>query len=146
MDSSEFRKIMGARLKKIRGLLKLTQAQLGEKLKSNEPQISNIENGKMLIPLDIVQALIKQYNVSPRFILFGEGDVFSNFDEEFMVLLEDFARRGEDEKKLVEGITKSKILYNLMYAHYSFNLQGNYGTVIEKEMARYESETQARED
>ena len=62
-------KDVGARIREARKLLKLSQAELAEKLQISPSHMSDIENGKKNIGLDIFMRLTEALQVSADWLL-----------------------------------------------------------------------------
>ncbi|MFC2146362.1 helix-turn-helix domain-containing protein [Acidobacteriota bacterium] len=67
---------VGSRLKEIRQRLKMTQAQLGEKLRINGSAVAKHENGITFPTGKMLNILASQYNVSMDYLLCGRGTLF----------------------------------------------------------------------
>jgi len=67
---------VGSRLKEIRQRLKMTQAQLGEKLGINGSAVAKHESGICFPTGKMLDILATQYNVSMDYLLCGRGTLF----------------------------------------------------------------------
>ena len=67
---------VGSRLKEIRQRLKMTQAQLGEKLGVNGSAVAKHENGITFPTGKMLNILASQYNVSMDYLVCGRGTLF----------------------------------------------------------------------
>ena len=67
---------VGLRLKELRRKLKMTQAQLGEKLGINGSAVAKHENGITFPTGKMLNILSSQYNVSMDYLLCGRGTLF----------------------------------------------------------------------
>ncbi len=94
---------VGARLKRIRGLLKNTIDQLSEKTGVARSYISDIENGKKLPPTKYLEKLIVNLNVSPTYIYLGTGTPFRDRSK-----IEDLLDHNEYTAKVLEMLKLMK--------------------------------------
>ena len=62
---SDFKKLLGNRIKTIRKARKLTQEQLAEYVNIGTPNISYIENGKFAPSIDTLQKIAQALKVEP---------------------------------------------------------------------------------
>jgi len=67
---------VGLRLKELRRKLKMTQAQLGEKLGIKGTTLAKHENGICYPTGKMLNILSSQYNVSMDYLLCGQGTLF----------------------------------------------------------------------
>lgn len=68
----------GKRLRKIRCALKLSQEEIGAKLKMSHELYSNIEDDLSLLHNDKLTALCRDYDVNINYLLTGSGAMFNN--------------------------------------------------------------------
>jgi len=59
--------------------LRLTQADLATSLGFKQSYISNIEKGRNEVTSNIVIAMYRLYNISPEWLITGQGNMISNF-------------------------------------------------------------------
>ena len=59
--------------------LRLTQAELATSLGFKQSYISNIEKGRNEVTSNIVIAMYRLYNISPEWLITGQGNMISNF-------------------------------------------------------------------
>jgi transcriptional regulator with XRE-family HTH domain len=59
--------------------LRLTQADLATSLGFKQSYISNIEKGRNEVTSNIVIAMYRLYNISPEWLITGQGNMSSNF-------------------------------------------------------------------
>lgn len=62
--------------------LRLTQADLATSLGFKQSYISNIEKGRNEVTSNIVIAMYRLYNISPEWLITGQGNMISNFIHE----------------------------------------------------------------
>jgi len=70
----------GERLKKCRKLLKLTQDELGKKIKSSHSFICSVEKNKFSMGAEFLYELNRQLNVNINWLLAGDGPMFLNVE------------------------------------------------------------------
>ncbi len=75
---------MNTRIKELRKCLGLTQQDFANKLNIKRGTIANYEIGRN-IPIDAVVSLIcKEFNVNEKWLRSGEGEMFSEDEDEFL--------------------------------------------------------------
>ena len=67
---------IGKRIKQIRKALNLTQEDFCKYLDTSKASLSEIENGKYKAGNELLEKLVKKYNVNLHFVIVGEGDMF----------------------------------------------------------------------
>lgn len=67
----------GERIKQIRKSLDLTLEKFGEKLGVGKGAISALENGKRNLTDQMAKAICREYNVNYDYLIYEEGDMFS---------------------------------------------------------------------
>ena len=72
------RKQIGCRLKAVRAVLGMQQAEFSMKLGIAQSACSNLELGKVDLPLSIALKLSELSNVNPSWLLLGEGEMMSS--------------------------------------------------------------------
>lgn len=77
------------RIRKLRRSLDLTQAEFAEKIGTKQSTITGYENGLRTPSGPAISSMCKAFNVSERWLIYGEGDMFSSPSE---FSLDDFAR------------------------------------------------------
>ena len=68
---------MKNRLKKIRKVLDLTQAEFAERIGSTQSTITGYESGRRSPSLPVVSAVCKEFNVNKEWLLNGTGEMFA---------------------------------------------------------------------
>ena len=69
----ELCKAVGARLKLLRKEWKLNQVQMADRIKVSESSYSKYEKGEVFLNYWSMELLLKEYNVSSDWLLFGKG-------------------------------------------------------------------------
>lgn len=80
---------MNARIKKIRGDLKLTQEEFGKILGVSRNAIANIESGRVTPGDTLIKLLLKEFNIDKHWLETGEGDPGENHLSEQDIKLAD---------------------------------------------------------
>jgi len=70
-------KAVAERISKIREALHLKQRDFARELGVSAPSYSEVENGKYKPNFDFIESICRKYNVNPHFLLYGEGDMFT---------------------------------------------------------------------
>ncbi len=90
-------KEIGARIKKIRKILKKSQEDLANDLGITKQAVSNIENSKSLPSIQLLSKLLLDYNINLNYIIAGIGscvlkdsDSFSELKASLMKEVEEF--------------------------------------------------------
>ncbi len=68
---------IGHRLKDLRAAQNLTAQQLADMMWVSRPHITQVENGRRGLSVDLVQALEEATGVNTNWLLLGKGDMFS---------------------------------------------------------------------
>ncbi len=71
----------GERIKEIRNNLGLTLEKFGDKLGVTKVAISNIEKGNRNLTDQMIKAICREYNVNYDYIMYGTGEMFSDFPQ-----------------------------------------------------------------
>ena len=101
---SDFKKLLGNRIKTIRKARKLTQEQLAEYVNIGTPNISYIENGKFAPSIDTLQKIAQALKVEPyELYKFNDNKTIEQMKEEL------FSAFNENEDLL-------KIFYEIFLA------------------------------
>lgn len=75
---------MKERIREIRKYYGLTMEKFGERLGIKKNTVSQIENGINGITEQIFLAICREYNVNPDWLRTGEGEMFSEDEEEYL--------------------------------------------------------------
>lgn len=97
----------GARFKKIRDSLNLTQEQMKEKLFIGGGSLSEIENDKYKPNYYLLHSLVRVFNVNLYYLMFGEGEMFSKEPEFRFKYREDSVISKEPIKQLLYYLENS---------------------------------------
>ncbi len=101
---SDFKKLLGNRIKTIRKARKLTQEQLAEYVNIGTPNISYIENGKFAPSIDTLQKIAQALKVEPyELYKFNDNKTIEQMKEEL------FSAFNENEDLL-------KVFYEIFLA------------------------------
>ena len=68
---------IGHRLKDLRAAQNLTAQQLADMMGVSRPHITQVENGRRGLSVDLVQALEEATGVNTNWLILGKGDMFS---------------------------------------------------------------------
>lgn len=79
---------MEKRIQQIRTELRLSQAELGEKIGLTRSGVSNLENGKRKVSNKHIKLLCSELNISESWLRTGEGDMFQTADGHSLDALE----------------------------------------------------------
>jgi DNA-binding XRE family transcriptional regulator len=143
------KKIINKRFVMIRKNSSLSQLEMSRKLGIPVTTISTIENDRQLPTLAIIISLIDIFNISPLWILKGEGEMYiKDKDEEPVLNRLDYFKKAfpgvtadEDVLKMIDSLS-IPILKNALFVKY-LELKDLYKSQIEeyrKEKARALSE------
>jgi transcriptional regulator with XRE-family HTH domain len=77
-------KTFGERVRAIRKSLKIKQEDFAPGLKISTTHLTEIEKGKTKPCHDFFYNIVKNYNVNPYYLLFGEGEMFCGVNEEIV--------------------------------------------------------------
>ncbi len=67
---------IGTRLKQIRKLINKSQKELADELMLTKQAISNIETGKCLPSVSLLDKLLVKYNININYVISGIGEIF----------------------------------------------------------------------
>ena len=138
-----YKKVMAERIKILRKNLGLFQEDFARQLGFSEKTISTIENERQLPTIPIIIGIINRYEVSPGWLLKGEGDMFIKDKEPGLSQLDYFKKAFPDvpaEAEIIEFIASLSvpILKNALILKF-FELKDLYRSQIDeyqKEKAR----------
>lgn len=71
----------GERIKEVRKTLGLSLDKFGEKLGVTKQTVSRIENGINNLTEQMTKSICREYHVDYDWLVYGEGDMFSNIPE-----------------------------------------------------------------
>ena len=96
----------GERVKLIRKELKLTLEKFGKGVGAKPSSISDIESGRNSLTELMAKAICREYNVNYPYLMYGEGEMFSDFKND---LLDEICRVyhcDEIDRKVIERYLK----------------------------------------
>lgn len=90
---------MNERIRELRKALGLTLEKFGESLGVGKTAISKIENGDRNVTDQMQKAIIREFDVSPEWLLSGTGEMFvtHSHDEEVAMYTQDILDSEDDE-------------------------------------------------
>lgn len=71
----------GERVKEIRSALSLTLERFGEKLGVGKTAISKIEKNERSLTDQMARSICREYNVNYDYLMYGEGEMFSDLPQ-----------------------------------------------------------------
>lgn len=94
---------MNTRLKELRKILKLTQAEFGEKLGITAAAISDIEKGRRNLTDRNINLICEKFYVSEEWLRNGSGEAFIPQlpEDEFSRLLSEIEESNDDQLKTI---------------------------------------------
>lgn len=69
---------IGIRIKLIRNKYKLNQAQMSEAINVHLQTLSRYERNELMPSVEVIIAIVEQFNVNPRWLLSAEGEMLKN--------------------------------------------------------------------
>ncbi|WP_276515020.1 helix-turn-helix domain-containing protein [Vallitalea guaymasensis] len=73
-----------SRIKELRKLLNLTQESFSKKINISQSNLSNIENGTIMLTDRVKNTIFKEFNVNPDWFETGQGNAFNDITEELI--------------------------------------------------------------
>ncbi len=122
------------RVKKIRKILDLTNETLSSRLGIGKATLSNIETGVSKPCHDFFYAIVQVFNVNPYYLLFGQGDMFSDHVDTFVNQEKGQPYFEEKIKKFLEDFKRSNIIREQSIALHKGLLNTGLGPLIKKEI------------
>lgn len=96
---------MNSRLKEVRKTLEMTQEKFAESLGISRTNLTNIELGKIQLTNRLIKTVCSVYKVDEEWIRTGNGEMFTQHDDNFESLLKEaFAENDDFKKKLIKNI------------------------------------------
>ena len=92
----------GERVKEIRKTLNLTLEKFGEKLGVGKTAISNIEKGNRNLTDQMAKAICREYNVNYDYLIYEEGEMFSDLPQTVLDELCAQYRLNDFDKAIIE--------------------------------------------
>ena len=71
----------GERIKEVRKVLKMNQADFGKKLGVGKTAVSKLELGENALTDQMAKSICREYNVNSTYLLYGKGEMFDAFPE-----------------------------------------------------------------
>lgn len=98
---------MNKRFKELRKTLGLTQEVFAERIGISGPSVSLIENEERLVTERTIKTLMREFNVSYNWLVYGDGEMFEEGDAETLALLDDLIM-GENKtaKALLRALAR----------------------------------------
>jgi transcriptional regulator with XRE-family HTH domain len=109
---------IGKRIKQIRKALNQTQEEFGKPLDTSKASLSEIETGKYKAGIELLEKLVKKYNVNLHFIFIGEGDMFISPTTSSYARAMKFAVNLEDVCDFLYHFERSSILQYFILNQY----------------------------
>lgn len=133
--------IVGQRLKRIRKSLKITQAQMGEKLGKSPSSYNEIEKGKVGISTKMYIKLSELFNVNLNFLVNGRGEMFYSPEPEFNseTVEYTFDKNIDSREKLMYMMKKSTFFCHSVLA-LAQEFYHKKGSIIREMLEEQESE------
>lgn len=111
----------GERVREIRNELNLTLEKFGEKLGVRKTAISKIEKGENSLTDQMSKAICREYNVNYDFLMYGEGEMFSDLpqtvldelcmqygcDEEDRSMIYEYLKLDAADRKVLKNYIKN---------------------------------------
>lgn len=98
----------GKRIKEIRELFKMTQAEFGEKLGFNWCKIKDLETGRLKLTSEIALLLEKNFSVDLHWLLTGEGTMFRSGSHDRLLNIPDPNGNLSAALKLLSGLPEEQ--------------------------------------
>lgn len=94
------------RIKEIRNALHLTLEQFGSKVGVTKGAMSNIEKGNRNVTEQIRKAICREFNVNYDYLIYGEGEMFSDLPQ---TVLDELCKQYDcdiDDRSIIEEYLK----------------------------------------
>lgn len=88
----------GERVKELRQSLSLTLEKFGQKIGVGKSTISDIENNRRSLTEHMTKSICREFNVDYIWLTTGEGEMFLDNDEDFIIRIEQ-TLTGESSKR-----------------------------------------------
>jgi transcriptional regulator with XRE-family HTH domain len=136
---------VGKRIKQIRKALNKTQEDFGKSIGMSKASLSEVETGKYKAGIELLEKLVKKYNVNLHFVITGEGDLFipptaSSYDRAVK-----FAVNLEDVRDFLYHFERSSILQYFILNQYKTRMMAE-GDFIKREIKEKESKQQEQKE
>lgn len=97
---------IGTRIKILRNELGLSMAAFGDKIKMTNSNISKMEKNLRTVTDRTITIICKEFNVSEKWLLTGEGEMFVGHDETIIEELVNEYNLDDLDKKIIEQFVK----------------------------------------
>lgn len=97
---------IGTRIKILRNELGLSMAAFGDKIKMTNSNISKMEKNLRAVTDRTITIICKEFNVSEKWLLTGEGEMFVGNDETIIEELVNEYNLDDLDKKIIEQFVK----------------------------------------
>ena len=98
------------RIIQLRKALGMNQTQFGEHLGLTKVSISFIETGKRVLTESNRRAILREFNVNPKWLDYGEGNMFINFEntDQLTLFVAQVLQADDNDirKKVIEAMSK----------------------------------------
>lgn len=108
MNIEEIKIKLGSKIKAVRINKGYTQEQFCAKINLEQPNLSNIENGKTLPDILTLCAIIKNIEVEPNYLfdfLLKNNQIFENLDYEIIKIIQNLPLDAKENIKKVLELT-----------------------------------------
>jgi transcriptional regulator with XRE-family HTH domain len=128
---------IGERIKAVRKLLGLKQAEVSKAIDTSVPTISDYETGKQKANLSFVVNFAETYNVNLNYLVFGRGAPFPLKGSEFEIFWKDrpFGDHTDDVKEILSYMQRSRAVRNAVVG-YSMEYIHRNEEYIEKDIRK----------
>jgi transcriptional regulator with XRE-family HTH domain len=129
---------VGKRIQQIRKALNLTQEEFGKSSGTSKASLSEVESGKYKASIELLEGLVKKYNVNLHFVITGEGEMFMPPTASAYARAVKFAVNLEDVRDFLYYFERSAILQYFILSQYKTRMMTDRD-LIEKEIKANES-------
>lgn len=106
---------IGRRIRHIREALNLKQKEFAAALEISAPALSELETGKNKPGFDFLVRIVKRFEVNLYYVIFGEGEMFSDPITSFLKSDSDYGVNINDIREFLHYFKRSKsIQYSVM--------------------------------
>ncbi len=143
--SAEQNTEIGGRIKQTRKALNLKQKDFAQELNISVSSLSEIETGKYKAGIELLEKLVKKYNVNLHFVITGEGDMFIPPTASSYARAVKFAVNLEDVRDFLYHFERSSILQYFILNQYKTRMMAE-GDFIKREIKEKESKQQEQKE
>ena len=136
---------IGKRIKQIRKALNQTQEDFGKSIGMSKASLSEVETGKYKAGIELLEKLVKKYNVNLHFVITGEGDMFIPPTASSYARAVKFAVNLEDVRDFLYHFERSSILQYFILNQYKTRMMAE-GDFIKSEIKEKESKQQEQKE